>query len=95
MALTITDKVIRSELTKHTALCSRSGRWHVSWLPGRTLDRGQAVTAMQIAQTVGSGIEPGDRRWPHLDGWAAELGLTGPDAVVRASEPPAGLAELP
>ncbi len=27
------------------------------------------------------------RLWPHVDGWAAELGLTGPDAVVRASEP--------
>jgi hypothetical protein len=26
------------------------------------------------------------RLWPHIDAWAGELGLTGPDAVVRVSD---------
>ena len=27
------------------------------------------------------------RLWPHIEGWAAELGLTGHDAVNRISQP--------
>jgi hypothetical protein len=27
------------------------------------------------------------RLWPHIEGWAAELGLTGSDAVNRFSQP--------
>src|SRR6266568_3830976 len=75
--------------TPHTATAKGDG-WEVSWLPGRTLDRNQAVTAMTIADIVGGrgvGLSE-DPIWPHLDNWAAELGLSGPDAVVRASEPP-------
>lgn len=62
----------------------------MSWLPGRTLDRNQAITAMVIASTVGGNGVPRayDPIWMHLDGWAAELSLTAPSAVVRASEPP-------
>ncbi len=90
MALTITDTVIRSDQTTHTALRSKSGRWHVSWLPGRTVDRNQAITAITLAEVVGArGVRlPGDPIWPFLDNWAAELGLSGPQAVVLASEPP-------
>jgi hypothetical protein len=75
--------------TPHTAMATADG-WRVSWLPGRTLDRNQATTAMVIANIVGSrgvGLSE-DPIWPHLDNWAAELGLCGADAVVRASEPP-------
>lgn len=86
-ALTITDQIMRSAATPHTASHSEHG-WQVTWLPGRTLSRNQAVTAMTIAQTVGNGIEPGDRLWPHIESWAAELGLSGPDAVVRCSDDP-------
>jgi len=88
MGTTITDRLMRSTDTAHTARLTDAG-WEVSWLPGRVLDRNQAVTAMTIAETVGRGVRLSDDPiWPHLDGWATELGLSGPDAVVRASEPP-------
>jgi hypothetical protein len=76
--------------TPHTAIATDDG-WVVSWMPGRTLDRNQATTAMviaDIADSRGAGLSV-DPVWPFLDNWAAELGLSGPDAVVRASEPPA------
>lgn len=90
MALTITDKAMRSTETPHTARPAGDG-WEVTWLPGRALTRSQAVSAMQIAAKAGRGIDLSDDPiWPHLDGWAAELDLTGPRAVVLASEPPTG-----
>jgi hypothetical protein len=85
----ITDTHMTSPNTPHTATATDAG-WEVSWLPGRTLDRNQATTAMTIADIVGGrgvGLSD-DPIWPFLDNWAAELGLSGPDAVVRASEPP-------
>jgi hypothetical protein len=33
-------------------------------------------------------LREGHRRWPHIQGWAGELGLTGPEAVAAASQPP-------
>jgi hypothetical protein len=79
-----------SAATPHTAAATGGG-WTVSWLPGRTLDRNQAITAMTIADMVGGGGVPraDDAIWLHLDGWAAELGLTAPTAVARVSQPPA------
>lgn len=51
MALTITDRVMRSTQTSHTASCAPgSDRWGVTWLPGRVLSRDQAVAAMRIAE---------------------------------------------
>jgi hypothetical protein len=93
MALTITEDVMRSPETAHTAQHTGEGYWLVSWLPGRTFSQSQAVTAMMIAQAVGRGVGlSDDPQWPRLDSWAAELGLTGPRAVVLASESPeAGL----
>src|SRR5215472_11501631 len=75
--------------TPHTATATGGG-WQVSWLPGRPLDRNQAITAMVIASTVsGKGVPRADDPiWLHLDGWAAELSLTAPSAVVRAFAPP-------
>jgi hypothetical protein len=32
-------------------------------------------------------LDHSHRLWPHIDAWSAELGLTGPDAMARASEP--------
>jgi hypothetical protein len=81
--LTITDRIMRSPATRHTAEPSGDG-WAVSWLPGRTLTRSQAVTSMMLAQAVGRGV--GDPSWPRLDGWAADLGLSGPDVTGRVSE---------
>lgn len=97
MGLTITGTVMRSTDTRHTARFMGDG-WEVSWLPGRALDRNQAVTAMTIAETVAKGGTPGhdlmsgDPLWPHIDGWAEELGLSGPTAVGRASRSPEDIA---
>lgn len=66
-------------------------RWEVSWLPGRVLGRNQAISAMTIAERVGRGIEIGDKLWPFLDAWAAELELSGPGAVALASLQPGGI----
>jgi hypothetical protein len=61
----------------------------VSWLPGRILDRKQATIVTAIANIVGDrglGL-PDDLVWPHLDAWAAELGLSGPEAATRSRGP--------
>ena len=88
--ITITDTTMTSPATPHTATATGGG-WEVSWLPGRTLDRNQAITAMTIADMVGGTGVPraDDPIWLFL-GWAAELGLTAPGAVARVSEPPTG-----
>ena len=83
-----TETSMSSPATPHTARAAGEG-WEVSWLPGRTLTRNQATTAMVIANIVGKGVGVADDPiWLHLDNWAAELGLSGADAVVRVSEPP-------
>jgi len=93
MTLTINDTTMTSDQTAHTARHTpeRNG-WEVSWLPGQTLDRNAAITAMTIA---GAAADPdlgeGHRLWPHLQGWAGELGLTAPDAIARVSQPPGDL----
>ncbi len=87
-ALTITGRLMRSPLTPHTARQSAEG-WRVSWLPERRdLTRAQATAAMLIAEVAsqGTGLS-GDPLCPHIDAWADELGLTGPTALARASEP--------
>ncbi len=102
MTLTITDQVIRSTDTRHNA-CRlwteadpAADVWAVSWLPKRRLSRDQAVTAMTIAEEVGripaaAGPEAyGPEFWALADSLASELGLSGPDAVARASEVPCG-----
>ena len=99
MALTITARLIRSADTPHMAeLTGRAdaGNWRVSWLPDRLLTRAQAEAAMSIAEAVGqmpSDCDPelyDDTFWTRVDAWAAELGLPGADAMVRAIEPPGG-----
>lgn len=59
------------------------GQWQVSWLPDRTVTHNQAVTALVLAACVTDGVTgPAHRRWPHVQGWAAELGLTAEQAVT-------------
>ena len=59
----------------------------MSWLPGRALDRNSAITAMVLADTsADERVREGHRLWPHIQGWAAELGLTGTDAVAAISQ---------
>lgn len=106
-ALAIGDREMTSRSTRHSArMCtpalpgSRSF-WDVTWLPGRCLDRNQAITAMMIAQHVHhpapdirdrtpawNRTPEGGRWWAILDSWAAELGLTGPHALSLASMSP-------
>jgi hypothetical protein len=94
MTLKITGTTMTSDQSAHTARQAPSGHGReVSqpWMPGQMLDGNTAVTAMVLADIVGRGDLPeGHRLWPHIHGWAAELGLTGPDAIARASQPPPG-----
>jgi hypothetical protein len=92
MTLKITDTTMTGDQTAHTARQAPSGHgWVVSWLPGQMLDRNSAVTAMTLAEIAGQGDLPeGHRLWTHIHGWAAELGLTGHDAIAQASQPPSG-----
>src|ERR1700730_9963387 len=78
-----------SDQSAHTARHApdRNG-WHVSWLPGQTLDRNSAITAMVLADTTAEpDLHEGHRLWPHIQSWAAELSLTAPDAIPHASPP--------
>src|SRR5580704_2762996 len=80
-----------SDRTAHTARPApgRRHQWEVSWLPGQTLDRNSAITAMVLADTTAEGdLREGHRLWPHIQSWAEELGLTAPDAITRISQPP-------
>ena len=90
MTLTINDTTMTSDQTPHTARQVPSQNvWQVSWLPGRTLDRNSAITAMVLADTSADDrVREGHRLWSHLQGWAAELGLTGTDAVAAISQSP-------
>jgi hypothetical protein len=93
VTLKIDDTTMTSDRTTHTARHSpeRNG-WEVSWLPGQTLDRNSAITAMVLADTTAEpGLHEGHRLWPFVQGWAAELGLTAPDAIAKTSQPPSDL----
>jgi hypothetical protein len=93
MTLTITDSSMTSDQTAHTARHSpdRNG-WEVSWLPAQTLDRNSAITAMILADTTAEpDLREGHRLWPHIRSWAAELGLTGSEAIAQASQPPSDI----
>lgn len=88
-ALRITDELVTSLATGHHARrLTGEGGWLVTWFPGRVLTRDQAVTAMTLAATVATEqLHCGHPMWEQVDRWAAELGLSGPEAVARAGEP--------
>ena len=93
MTLTINDTTMTSDHSSHTAghAPDRNG-WEVSWLPGQIWDRNSAITAMVLADTAaGADLREGHRLWPHIQSWAQELGLTAPDAIAQAAQPPDGL----
>ena len=94
MALIINDDNMSSDRTGHTARLVPGAQhtWVVSWLPGHHLDRNSAITAMVIADVSGpGGLDRGHRLWPHIESWAAELGLTAPTALAAvAAEPSPG-----
>jgi len=91
MTLTIDDTTMTSDQTAHTARRAPDpqGGWEVSWLRGQTLDRNTAITAMILADTAAEEhLHENHRLWPHIQSWAGELGLTGPDAIAKAAQPP-------
>ena len=90
MTITILDTTMTSDQNPHTARRADGGHgWEVSWLPGQVMDRNAAITAMILADTAAEpDLHRGHRLWPFIESWAAELGLTGPDAIARASQPP-------
>jgi hypothetical protein len=91
MTLIIDDDSISSDRTGHTArpVPGQQPAWQVSWLPGRLMGRNSAITAMILADLTGTeAVDEQHRLWPHVEGWAAELGLTAPDALARMSRPP-------
>lgn len=91
MALTILDDTMTSDRNTHTARLTPGEEhvWEVSWLPGRCLSRNDAITAMVLADAAGPGdLHAGHRLWGHVESWAAELGMTGPDALTRTASPP-------
>jgi hypothetical protein len=90
MTLRINDTSMTSDQTAHTArqLPDRNG-WQVSWLPSQTLDRNTAITAMVLADlTAEQDLRESHRLWPHIQGWAAELGMTASEATAYLSQPP-------
>ena len=91
MTLTINDTTMTSDQTTHVARQASGHQrgWEVSWLPGQILDRNTAITAMILADTA-SEHDLGEEHqlWPFIENWAAELGLTGSNAIARASQPP-------
>jgi len=94
VALTINDATMTSDQTAHTAQQAPGPQpgWEVSWFPGQLLDRNTAITAMTVADIVGEhDIHEGHRLWPPIQSWAAELGLTGHDAIALAAQPPSNI----
>jgi hypothetical protein len=90
MTLTINDTTMTSDQTAHTARQAVGSQhlWEVSWLPGQALDRNSAITAMVLADHAGErDLNERHRLWPFIESWAAELGLTGSDAINQASQP--------
>ena|SRR6266496_4790801 len=103
LSLTITDRLIRSADTPHTARLipgSDPAKWRVTWLPGRALTQDQAIAAMTLADLLGSlaafDCDPevyDDKFWEGADALAAALGMSGPVAVAWASESPEDAAD--
>ena len=84
MAIEITDTQMSSSevpVTATRSFSADSGTWAVSWLPGRLLTRNQAITAMTLADVLGQDVPADSRLWPHIGGWAGELGLSTAEAL--------------
>jgi hypothetical protein len=93
MGIKIGDTEMTSDVTRHTATRTGDG-WAITWLPGRTLTQNEAITAMTVAEMVIERAhilaDPSSKLWWHMDGWAAELGVTAAFAVAEASLSPEG-----
>jgi hypothetical protein len=94
MSISITSDHMVCDVTGHTARRTEAG-WQVSWLPGRTLDRNQAITAMTLGEAAARNPHPGDRIWPFAEGWAAELDLPSAAKAVHLARQDAGREPAP
>jgi hypothetical protein len=91
MALKILDDSMSSDRSPHTARLAAGEQhtWEVSWLPGRHLNRNEAITAMVLADTTANDdMHPGHRAWPHIENWAGKLRMTGSQVLDRVAGPP-------
>ena len=90
MAVSITADRVSLNRTRHTASRTPDG-WSVTWLPGRVLTRDEATTAVLLAESVVTfgHLPRTSRTWALIDGWAAELDLTGAEVAARVSRVPA------
>ena len=98
MTLTINDTTMTSDQTTHVTRQAPGPQhgWEVSWLPGQILDRNTAITAMTLADLASEpGLHEGHRLWPAVQSWSAELGLSGADAITRATQPSPTAAREP
>jgi hypothetical protein len=92
---TITSEHITSDVTTHEAwrLDCDGDLWEVTWLPGRVLNRNEAITAVTFAETVASvpaesDLRPGLPVWAVLNAWACELGMTARAALAHLETSP-------
>jgi hypothetical protein len=91
MGIKFTGDAMTCALSGHNARLGDEGAWSVSWLPGRTFGRNEAITALSIAEAAAQIADDAgtyDRLWPHIAGWAAELGLGAVDALDAAAQGP-------
>ncbi|MCM6774452.1 hypothetical protein NDR87_14060 [Nocardia sp. CDC159] len=83
MSVQVDQGWIVSDRSEHRAKSVGEGGWVVSFLPGRTLTKEQAITAIQIAEMAAATEELAQR-----------VGLTAIEAVgLAVIEPPWGLPE--
>lgn len=91
MGVSIDEEQMSSDHSAHSAR-RVEGCWFISWWPVRSLTRNQAITAMMLSDVLAGmprGREREDRLWPHVEGWARELGLAGSTVLEWAGEAPA------
>jgi len=88
MATTITLDRMSDTDSGHTAERVSTTGWRLSWLPTEIVTRDQAITGLMLAAAVAHGVVPGHPRWPHVKNWAAELGLSGLEALALVTVTP-------
>jgi hypothetical protein len=88
LAIKFSPDTMTCGASSHTAHQDDAGTWAVSYLPGRVFTRSEAITALNIAEaavTIDAATGEGDgatwdRLWPHVAGWADELGISPTEA---------------
>ena len=90
MTLTVDNHVVATARFSQHAAADGNGAWIVSTLPARLFGRNQAITAMALAEVCPAAARGGnwERMRPHIQGWAAELGMTAEQAATRIIAPP-------